>query len=219
MKRKKIKMHIPDGYLSLPTCAAGYIIAAPLWFIGLRKIKKVLDEKTLPLLASLTAFSFIIMMFNVPIPGGTSGHATGAALLAIVFDPWVAYICVSLVLLIQALLFGDGGITTYGINTLGMGAVGSFVAYGVFHKLKSLRFAPFIAGWISLVSASALVAFVLGIQPLIAHGADGKPLYFPFGLDTTFPALVGSHMLFFGIVEGVFTQIAYKYIIKKDFIQ
>ena len=209
-------MHIPDGYLSLSTCAAGYVVAAPLWIIGLKKIKQALDENTLPLIASLSALSFIVMMFNVPIPGGTSGHATGAALLAICFGPWVAFISISLVLLIQALLFGDGGVTTFAINTLGMGAIGSFVAYGVFHLLKSFRFAQFIAGWSGLVAASVFVATVLGIQPHIAT-ADGHPLFFPFGLSVTFPALVGSHMLVFGVVEGIFTQLAYSYI-KNNFI-
>ncbi len=206
-------MHIPDGYLSLSTCVAGYVIATPLWVIGFKKIKQSIDEKTLPLIASLSALSFIVMMFNVPIPGGTSGHATGAALLAIFFGPWIAFLCISLVLLIQALLFGDGGVTTFAINTLGMGAIGSFVAYGIFHLLKSFRFAPFVAGWSGLVGASMFVATVLGIQPHFAT-ADGHPLFFPFGLSVTFPALVGSHILVFGVVEGIFTQLAYKYIKK-----
>ncbi|RMA97849.1 cobalt transporter CbiM [Hydrogenothermus marinus] len=214
-------MHIPDGYLSLATCAIGYAIDIPLWIIGLRKIKSILNEKTLPLLASLTAFSFIVMMFNIPLPGGTSGHATGDALLSIVFGPWIAFICMSLVLFIQAVVFGDGGITTYGINTFAMGCIASFSSYWIFQLLKNSKlskFAPFIAGWFSLVMASLFIGFILGIQPYLAHTSDGKPIYFPFGLEISIPAMIIPHMLVFGVAEGIFTQIAYEFIVKKEYL-
>ena len=207
-------MHIPDGYLSPLTCIATYAAALPLWVIAFKKLKEQLDETTLPLIASLSALSFIIMMFNIPIPGGTSGHAVGAALIAILFGPWVAALCVSLVLLIQALIFGDGGMTTFAANALAMGFMASFCAHFIFSKMQAKAYAPFISGWVGIVASSLVVAILLGIQPLIATTANGEPLYFPFGLALSLPAVVGSHMLFFGIVEGIFTGLAYRYIVK-----
>ncbi|WP_263832907.1 cobalt transporter CbiM [Sulfurospirillum oryzae] len=206
-------MHIPDGYLSPLTCIATYAAALPLWVIAFKKLKSQLDETTLPLIASLSALSFIIMMFNIPIPGGTSGHAVGASLIAILFGPWVASLCVSLVLLIQALIFGDGGVTTFGANALLMAFAASFSSYYVFEALKTRTFAPYVSGWVGVVCASIVLTLFLGIQPIIAV-ADGQPLYFPFGFALTFPAVVGSHMLFFGVVEAIFTGIAYRYIVK-----
>ena len=207
-------MHIPDGYLSPATVIASYTLALPLWVYGFKKLKESLNEETLPLIGGLSALSFIIMMFNIPIPGGTSGHAVGAALIAILFNPWIGFISVSLVLLIQSVVFGDGGISALAVNSLGMAFVGSFSGYYIFNWLKNTKFSSFIAGWGSAVVSSFLIAVVLGIQPYWSEA--GKPLYFPFDLYTTIPALVGSHMLFFGVVEGLFTQLIYNYITKKN---
>ena len=209
-------MHIPDGYISPATYTASFAVAIPLWAVAFKKLKEKLDEQTLPLIASLSALSFIIMMFNIPIPGGTSGHAVGVALIAILFGPWIGFLSVSLVLFIQALLFGDGGISSFAANSLGMGFAGAFSAYWIFEKLKNYKISAFLAGWISAVASSFIIALFLGIQPLIALDETGKPLYFPFGLDVAFPALTGSHMLFFGVVEGIFTQIAYKFLLKLE---
>ena len=208
-------MHIPDGYISPATVVTTYAIALPLWAKAFSELKKNLDEESLPLLSSLSALSFIIMMFNIPIPGGTSGHALGVALLAIVFGPWVASLALSVVLFIQALVFGDGGISAFALNSLAMGFSGAFSASFVYEKLKQKNYSVFLAGWISAVASSFVVALVLGIQPLIAV-SDGKPLYFPFDLSVTIPALVGSHMVFFGVVEGIFTKIAYGVLEKID---
>jgi len=207
-------MHIPDGYLSPATCGAAYAVAVPLWMIGLKKVKSALDEESLPFIASLTALSFIIMMFNIPIPGGTSGHAVGASLLAILFGPWVSFVSVSLALLIQALLFGDGGVTTFAANSLGMAGAGAWGGWWIYRAVRGRRFAPFVAGWGSLVLSSVVIGLFLGIQPMIATGADGRPLYFPFGLTATMTALVGAHMLAFGVVEGIFTQLGYRFLLK-----
>jgi cobalt/nickel transport system permease protein len=208
-------MHIPDGYISPATVITTYAIALPLWAKAFSELKKNLDEESLPLLSSLSALSFIIMMFNIPIPGGTSGHALGVALLAIVFGPWVASLALSVVLFIQALVFGDGGISAFALNSLAMGFGGAFSASFLYEKLKQKNYSVFLAGWISAVASSFVVALVLGIQPLIAV-SDGKPLYFPFDLSVTIPALVGSHMVFFGVVEGIFTKIAYGVLEKID---
>ncbi len=210
-------MHIPDGYISPKTFVPAYLIFIPLISFAYKKVRNVLDEQTLPLISSLAALSFIIMMFNIPIPGGTSGHAIGAAVIAILFNPWVAFVAISIVLLIQALIFGDGGITTYAINALSMGFIASFSGYYI-HKLLKNRINDkvnyFLSGWGSIVFASLFVAVLLGIQPAIASDAAGHPLYFPFGLKVSIPALVGAHMLFFGVAEGLFTMISVTYIKK-----
>jgi len=206
-------MHIPDGYLSPATVVATYVVAVPLWVYGFRRLKTTLNEETLPLIGALSAMSFIIMMFNIPIPGGTSGHAVGAALISILFNPWIGFISVSMVLLIQAVIFGDGGVSTLAANALSMAFVGSFMGYYSFMLLKKYKFSPFFAGWIALVSSSVLTSILLGIQPIF-WVAEGKPLYFPFDLKVTFVALVGSHMLFFGVVEGVFTYFVYLFVKK-----
>ena len=216
-------MHIPDGYLSPITYIPSYAVAVPLFAYGIKKLKAKLNDETLPLISSLTAMSFLIMMINIPIPAGTSGHAIGTAAISILIDPWIAFISISLVLLIQALIFGDGGITAWAINSLAMGFIASFVAYYSFKFLSRLNenIALFISGWLSIVSASFIIAFFLGIQPIVAHTPDGKPLFFPFDLKITIPALVGSHMLYFGVVEGIYTLVVVKFIekIKNSFLR
>ncbi len=216
-------MHIPDGYLSPMTYIPSYVVAVPLMAYGIKKLKGELNDQALPLISSLTAMSFLIMMINIPIPGGTSGHAIGAAAISILINPWIAFISISLVLLIQALIFGDGGITAWAVNSLALGFVASFVAYYSFKVLSKLNenIALFISGWLSIVAASFVVAVFLGIQPVIAHTPDGKPLFFPFGLEITIPALVGSHILYFGAVEGLYTLLVVKFIekIKNPFLK
>ncbi len=207
-------MHIPDGYISPKVFVPFYLLFIPLFVKGIKKLRRQLNEEVLPLLSSLTALSFIIMMFNIPIPGGTSGHALGAALIAIIFGPWAGFMAICLVLLLQALLFGDGGITTYAINAIAMGYVASFTGYYTYKLLKnkiSDKLNYFISGWTSIVLASVVVAIVLGIEPYIAKNINGVPIYFPYGLNITLPAIVGSHMLFFGIVEGIFTLFGVSY--------
>jgi len=204
-------MHIPDGYLSPMTVAVSYAAAAPLWVYSFRRLKSVLNEETLPMIGAVTALSFVVMMFNIPIPGGTSGHAVGAALIAILFGPWVAGMAVSLVLLIQAAVFADGGLSALAVNSLAMGYLGAFVGYGVFRLFRGRAWAPFVAGWSSLVASSVLVSLALGIQPIF-WSPEGVPLYFPFDLSITVPALVGEHMLVFGVVEGIFTYAAHRFL-------
>src|SRR4051794_34058779 len=125
-------MHIPDGYLSPSTCAALYALATAGWYTALRKVKRMLVARTIPLISVFAAFSFVVMMFNIPLPGGTTGHAVGVAIAAIVLGPWASIMAISVALAIQALLFGDGGITTLGANCFNMAIMGSLVAYGVY---------------------------------------------------------------------------------------
>ena len=131
-------VHIPDGFLSPSTYITASFIALPLLIRAFKKTKELIDDESFALLSSLSAFSFVVMMFNIPIPGGTSGHAIGAAILAILFGPWVAAFCISLTLFIQALIFGDGGLSVFAVNSLSMGFTASFVAFYV-HKLLKNR--------------------------------------------------------------------------------
>ena len=116
-------MHIPDGYLGPYTYIAMWIIMIPIWYYAGKKLGSELKSRQVPLLALAAAFSFVIMMFNVPIPGGSTGHAVGAAIVGIVLGPWAGVIAVSVALVLQALMFGDGGITAIAANCFNMAAV------------------------------------------------------------------------------------------------
>src|SRR5512136_919601 len=125
-------MHIPDGYLSPATCLVLILLTLPFWYRGVQKMRQTMNARSVPLIALLAAFSFIIMMFNVPLPGGTTGHAAGAALAAIVLGPEVATIAVSIALIIQALFFGDGGILAIGANSFNMAVIIPYMAAAVY---------------------------------------------------------------------------------------
>lgn len=206
-------MHIPDGFIAPQMYLPAFGVAAGLWAHGLRKLKAVLEEETIPRLAVLTAFTFVVMMVMVPLPGGTSAHASGIALLAILFGVWTSFIAVSLVLLLQALLFGGGGVTALPVNALAMGLAGSVTAWYSYKMLRPVHegFALVAAGWLSVNVAALLVALVLGVQPLIAHREDGQPLFFPFGLSVTLPAVMAPHALI-GIGEGVLTLFMWRFV-------
>jgi cobalt/nickel transport system permease protein len=206
-------MHIPDGFISPQTYLPAYAVAAGLWAYAARRVKRNLDADTLPFLAAYTALSFVLMMVALPLPGGTTAHAAGVGLLAVSFGGWMSFLAISLVLAMQALLFGDGGVTALPINALAMGLAGSFAAVAAWKLLGRLNqnAALFLAGWISIALPAVLVALALGIQPAIAHDPQGAPLFFPFGLNITLPAVVLPHLLV-GLAEGVLTVMGYRYL-------
>src|SRR5947209_13498424 len=131
-------MHIPDGYLSPSSCAALYAVTTPFWYVAMKRVKAKLTTQAVPLLAVFSAFSFVLMMFNLPLPGGTTGHAVGVGVASVVLGPWMSMLAISVALLVQAVFFGDGGISTYGANAFNMAVVGSLVAYCVY-KVASYR--------------------------------------------------------------------------------
>ena len=136
-------MHIPDGYLSPSTCAALYGAAVPFWYVAFARVKRLMHTRLVPLLAVTSAFCFVIMMFNIPLPGGTTGHAVGVGAATVVLGPWASMLSLSIALLIQALFFGDGGITTLGANCFNMAIVGSLVAHMVYRLVAGrLRSRP-----------------------------------------------------------------------------
>jgi cobalt/nickel transport system permease protein len=223
ISNKEAVMHIPDGYLSPQTYIPLYGLSIIFWSAAIRKIKGYLSAKYIPYIAMSAAFSFLIMMFNIPIPGGTTGHAVGAAIIAILLGPWTAVIAVSVVLIIQAFVFGDGGITAIGANCFNMAVVAPFVSYWVFRTIKGrkaggsrIKMAAFLSGYIGLVTASLFAAIEFGIQPLIAAAPDGRALYAPYPLSITIPAMVGEHALVFGLVEGIVTLLVFNYFLKNE---
>lgn len=201
-------MHIPDGFLSPQTYLPAYALAAGAWTYAARRLQRRLDETLLPRLAVLSALAFVLMSMMLPLPGGTSVHASGIGILAVVFGPWISFAAVSLVLLLQALVFGAGGITVLPVNALGMGLAGSALACLGYRLLRPMgeRVGLFAAGWLASVVPAVLIALMLGVQPSIAHTPDGQPLFFPFGLAVTLPALVIPHALL-GIGEGLLTML------------
>lgn len=217
-------MHIPDGYLGPATYAAMYAVTIPFWAVASWKLNRTLKAKQAPYLAIGAAFAFVIMMFNIPIIGGTTGHATGATLIAILLGPWAAVIAVSAALIIQALLFGDGGITAIGANCFNMAVVGALVGYGVYRliaarsEVTSRRrvAAGAIAAYVSLNISALLTGIELGLQPMLERSASGQPLYAPYPLNVAVPALALEHLLLFGIVEAAITALVIRYIQKND---
>ncbi|MFH0791386.1 MAG: cobalt transporter CbiM [Candidatus Omnitrophota bacterium] len=217
-------MHIPDGYLGPVTSGVMYAVMLPVWAAASKIVKKTLKAKQVPLLAIGAAFSFVIMMFNVPIPGGTTGHAVGAVLVAILLGPWAACIAVTVALVVQALLFGDGGITAIGANCFNMAFVEVFAGYYLYKFLSgqsavtsSRRVAAAgAAGYAALNIAALSTAIMFGIQPLLHKTDSGQSLYCPYGLNAAIPAMLGGHMLIFGWVEAVVTALVVKYLQKQD---
>ena len=217
-------MHIPDGYIGPITYGILWIVMIPIWLYAGNWLKKNLKERQVPYLALAAAFAFVIMMFNVPIPGGSTGHAVGSALIAIILGPWVAVVTVSVALLLQALLFGDGGVTAFGANCFNMAFVIPFVAFYVYSfisgktEITSKRrvLAAGVAGYLGLSAGALCTGVELGLQPILEHAADGTPLYMPYGLSVTVPAMLFEHMLFFSFVEAVVTALAFAYIARTD---
>lgn len=190
-------MHIPDGFIPLWQCAIYYIILIIGIYFASKWSRKHLDEKRIPLMAILAAGIFAIMSMNIPIPFGTSGHMVGGTLIALVFmGPEAGIIVFTCVLLIQALLFGDGGITALGVNVLNMGIIGGYVGLGTFKALKgTIGKYPSIAlgAWLATIISAAAAAIELAL-------AGTFPLTIGLGSMVLYHA-------FIGIIEAVLTVI------------
>lgn len=206
-------MHIPDGYLGPQTYAVLDAAVVPIWAIAAVKVKKTLKAKQVPLLALGAAFSFVIMMFNVPVVGGSTGHAVGATLIAILLGPWAACISVSIALVIQALVFGDGGITAIGANVINMAVIMPFVGYYLYRLAAGKTpsrgrrvVAAGIGSYVGILTAAIAAGIEFGIQPLIAHTATGQPLYAPYPLSVSVTAMALEHLLFFAPIEAAITM-------------
>ena len=199
-------MHVPDGFLGPQTWIPATATSAGLVALGVRKVRASVDATALPRVGVLTAVAFVLMTLSVPMPGGSTMHFSGVALLAVVFGAWTAFVCATLVLAMQAGLLGIGGVTSVPVAALAIGFVGAWSAVGAHALLRRTgrRAATFAAGWASVVVPAVLMAVILGLQPTLASNAAGEPLFFPFGPEVTLPAIVLPHLLV-GVGEGVLT--------------
>lgn len=194
-------MHIPDGFIDIPTSAAFAAISAVGIGACLKGATRSLDEKTAPLAGLTATFIFAVQMLNFPVAAGTSGHLFGSVLAAVLVGPYVATLALSVVLLLQALLFADGGLTAAGLNVFNLSIIGVWVGYGVFLLVKkilpknkpSITTAAAIAGFISVPAA------VIGFCLQYALGANST-----FSLTAVFTGMMGTHLLI-GIGEAVIT--------------
>lgn len=205
-------MHIPDNYLSPATCAVMGAVMVPIWARAIKKVKKDMTKKKMPLMGIGASISFLTMMFNVPLPGGTTGHAVGGTLLAILLGPEAACLSISVALLLQALLFGDGGILAYGANSFNMAFVIPFVGYYIYKFLKERissvkgeSISMIIGSYIGINVAALCASIEFGIQPLLFKDAAGMPLYCPYPIWITIPSMLIPHLVVAGVLEAIIT--------------
>jgi cobalt/nickel transport system permease protein len=197
-------MHLPDGFISPQLTLPAYALAAPLWAVAVRRHFGRPAAESIPVIGSLTALAFVIQTIMIPVPGGTSTHLVGVVLLALLYHPLVAFACESLVLLVQALFFGAGGITVLGVNALAMGLLGPLAGWLAWRLVRrfSDKAALFLAGWISTQVSTLAIAGALALQ----HHLDAS--YFPVPWTVTLPSMMTPSVLLTGVVEGLYVAFA-----------
>ncbi|MCS0600266.1 energy-coupling factor ABC transporter permease [Streptomyces sp. LP11] len=196
-------MHVPDGFIDAPTSAVAGVVAAGALAVSLRGARRELDEKTAPLAGLVAAFIFAVQMLNFPVAAGTSGHLLGGALAAILVGPYTGVLCVSVVLLMQGVLFADGGLTALGVNITDMAIATTVVSYAVFRgllavlprKRRSVTVASFVAALVSVPAAAVVFTLIYAI---------GGTTDVSLGKVAT--AMIGVHVLI-GIGEAVITAL------------
>ncbi len=205
-------MHIPENYLSPSTCAVGFAAIVPIWHAAVKHVSKEVPREKMPLIGIAAAFSFLSMMFNIPLPGGTTGHAVCGTLIAILFGPWSAVLAISIALAVQAFLFGDGGILSLGANCFNMAFVLPFVGYSIYKVIRDRiggergeLIGAGVGSYLGLNAAALLTAIEFGIQPLLFTASDGTALYCPYPIPVAVPAMMLGHLTVAGIAEAGFT--------------
>ncbi len=194
-------MHIPDGFIDIPTSAAFAALTAAGIAVSLKGARAQLDEKSAPLAGLTAVFIFAVQMLNFPVVAGTSGHLIGAALAAVLVGPWAATLALTVVLVMQAFLFADGGLTALGLSAFNMSIIAVWVGYGTFLVVRKIL--P--RGKSSIVVASAIGALLsvpaaaVGFTIQYAMGATAT-----FSVTTVLGAMVGTHVLI-GIGEAIIT--------------
>jgi len=198
-----IAMHAPDGFLEPAVAAATALISVVIVGFGLRHASRHLDDRRIPLAGIAAAFVFAAQMFNFPVASGTTGHLLGGALAAILLGPWVGTLVVTVVVVVQALLFADGGLTALGYNVLNMAIVPAFGGWALYRLAR--RVLPANTG--GVVGATGLAAGLSVVLSAMAFSIEwlfGASAPVPF--DTVFAAMVGVHALI-GIGEGVLSAL------------
>ena len=200
-------MHIPDGFLDTKTWVALTAISGTAIAVSLKQTGKTLGEKQIPVMGITAAFIFAAQMINFPVAGGTSGHFLGAVLAAVLLGPFTAVLVMTTVLIIQCLIFQDGGVTALGANIFNMGIIGAFLGYYIFTLLNKILkikngflISAFVAAWLSTVIASAACACELSISGTVP-------------LETSLIAMTGVHAII-GIGEGLITVAVLSFIKK-----
>jgi len=193
-------MHIPDGLMEPSIAIIGWVIALIFIAISTKVINKKIDEKQIPLMAILAGGIFVAQMLNFPIGGGTTGHLIGAVLAAILLGPYAAMIVIVVILIIQALLFGDGGITAFGLNVLNMAIIGCFTGWYIYHIFPAKFKIPgiFIASWASVFLGALACSIELAASYTLSGSAYGIAGFIAF------PTMLSLHALI-GIGEGIIT--------------
>lgn len=203
----QLALHVPDGFLSLPVMLVTWVIAIGLIAVSLNRAQAQYQERTVPLMGVCAAFIFAAQMINFPIPGGTSGHLLGGTLAGALLGPWAGSLVMSVVFIVQATLFQDGGLTVLGANIFNMGLIGTFGGYYLYRairfaigrdKLQGLVIGAGVAAWVSVMVAAIVCAFQLALSGTVP-------------LPVALAAMVSWHVLI-GIGEAVITVIALSFI-------
>jgi cobalt/nickel transport system permease protein len=199
-------MHIPDGFLDTKVWATLGVVSGGVMGVAIKKVKLKSTEKHIPLMGVLGAFIFASQMLNFPIGGGTSGHFMGSVLAGILLGPFSGFLIMTTILIVQALIFQDGGLLVLGVNIFNMGVVGGVLGYYLYFTLnkiigpKGKLISIFIASWLSIVLAASVCALELGFSGTVP-------------LRVVLPAMTGVHVLI-GIGEGVITVSVVYFIFK-----
>jgi cobalt/nickel transport system permease protein len=194
-------MHIPDGFIDGGTSLGGGVISTGTVAVCLRRTAQVLDDRQVPMVGLAAAFVFAVQMLNFPVASGTSGHLLGGVLAAVFVGPWAGALAVTVVLVVQAFLFADGGVSALGLNVLNMALIGALVGYAIFAALRAVlprtRGAVVVAAGIAAALAPAMASVVFTLE--YALGGNGAA-----SVGTVATAMIGVHVLI-GIGEGVIT--------------
>lgn len=196
-------MHIPDGFIDIPTSAAAGAVAVGAVAVSLRGARNELNERTAPMAGLVSAYVFAVQMLNFPVAAGTSGHLLGAALAAILVGPFTAVLCLSVVLLVQGLFMADGGLTALGLNIVNMGVVGVLVAWLVFRGLRAVLPRSRTGVLVATAAASLLSVPAAALAFTLEYAVGGTT---DVAIGTVMAAMVGTHLLI-GIGEAVITTL------------
>lgn len=217
-------MHIPENYLSPSTCGVFAVAMVPVWMRAVHHVREEVPRQKMPLVGVAAAFCFLAMMFNIPLPGGTTGHAVAGTLVAILFGPWAATLAISIALAIQAVMFGDGGILALPANCFNMAFVLPMCGYAVYGLVRGREgrhtgaragsgrpglgrelVAAGVGSYVGINAAALCAAIEFGVQPLLFSDAAGRALYCPYPLWVSVPAMLVGHLTVWGAAEVVFT--------------
>lgn len=207
MIQPQLALHIPDGFLSLPVNLVTWILAIALIALSLNRVQKEYQERAVPLMGVCAAFIFAAQMINFPIPGGTSGHLLGGTLAGVLLGPWAGSLVMTVVFIVQAFVYQDGGITVLGANITNMGLIGTFCGYYLYRTIRytlgrdtwrGIGVGTAVAAWTSVIVAAILCALQLALSGTVTLGI-------------ALAAMAGWHVLI-AIGEALITVVAVSFI-------